>query len=126
MNPNIANERKTGPLTEMGKEKSRLNGLKTGHYSKLVAELSCNFCKRSKQCEFYQADGKCSLRGKIVKQVLLENLDATEEMKRLYVLSLGKFLESLYFDAADANQWANTATKQLEALNKIRFAYWNL
>jgi len=123
MNPNIANERKTGPLTEMGKEKSRLNGLKTGHYSKLVAELSCDFCKRSKQCEFYQSGSKCSLRGKIVKQVLLENLDAAAEMKRLYALSLGKFLESLYFDAADANQWGNTAAKQLESWHKLIWNY---
>lgn len=119
MNPNIATERKTGPVTKQGKERTRLNALKTGKYSKLLSELECNSCKRKDYCKYYRENSNCTLRNNIAKSILINNLNISKELKENYKITLSKAIESLMFDSQEAIKWMNLVTKQLETMNKL-------
>jgi len=116
MNPNIANEIKTGPRTPEGKAISRLNALKTGEYSKLLKGVECNYCKRKEKCEYFKEDAKCSVQGKIVDSIFTNYLDVFNESKRLYKLFLSKALFELEFESASADKWFELARRQLQLM----------
>ena len=119
MNLNIANELKTGPVTDEGKSVSRLNALKSGRYSRLLHELKCNVCKRRTNCSYFKQDSTCSLRGEIAKSIMIENLDSVSELAEMYKLSITKGVEGLVFETSDSVKWFNLATKQLELIEKM-------
>jgi hypothetical protein len=118
MNKNIAFERKTGPITQEGKAISRMNALKTGHYSKILGEVRCNICKKRHECPYFQADAKCSMPSELVGEMQINRLDTISESMEIYKLSIAKGLRSAYFDEKDSVKWFNLATKQLEIIHK--------
>jgi hypothetical protein len=118
MNPNIANERKTGPVTLEGKLNSRMNALKTGQYSKILGEVRCNICKKKSECPYYQQDAKCSMPSELVDEMRINWIDTVSESIELYKLCIAKGLRSAYFDEKDSVKWFNLATKQLELIHK--------
>ena len=116
MNPNIANEPKTGPTTQEGKSICRLNALKTGKYSELLNELKCDYCKRRDFCQFSKNGEKCSLRGEISKAILIDQLDINKETKELYQLCLANALWELMLNKKTASNWIELASRQLNRL----------
>jgi len=119
MNLNIANELKTGPRTEEGKEITRLNALKDGKYSKLLRQLNCNQCKRKGYCNNFKEGSNCTIRGEITKTILTENLDIYQESKELYTLALTNALESMMFNKKDSCEKLEYAGKMLDRIVKI-------
>jgi len=119
MNPNIAFERKPGPITIAGKEISRMNALKSGRYSKILGEVKCCICKKKEQCPYFEQNAKCSLPNNIIERMDIDNIDSVSELINLYKLSIAKGVQSAFFDEKDSVKWFALATRQLEVLNKI-------
>ena len=109
-----------GPKTKEGKNRSRLNALKDGSFSTLLNELKCDFCKRKEFCQFFTAGQKCILRGEISKKVLVDQLDVTDETKKLYELSVTNAIFDLAFNKKNADKWITQASRQLDRLVDIK------
>jgi len=116
INPNIANERKTGPRTPEGKKISRFNALKTGEYSKLLNCLECNYCKKKETCQYFEVGADCSLQEKIEKSIFTNYISVFDEAKRLYKMFLAKGMFEMQMGSETADKWFNLADKQLRII----------